>query len=70
MHDDYHSPEKVRARQRARYVREHAHHPGAAAAVIRGGEDAPIGPTARTAVELAGEIFDSLPSDPDAEAAS
>ncbi len=52
-------------RGRARYVRQHAHLLGAAAVVICGGPEAPIGRTARCAVELAEEIYDSLPDDPD-----
>lgn len=65
----YYAPDKVRARDRARYVRLHAprHH---AALLSRVGEDAydPCNAAAaRQAVVAAGLLFDALPQDPDAD---
>lgn len=72
MSSDYHSPEKVNARRRARYIREHAHHALAAvapAAVLPGGP-LTVAEVARCAVEQTAALYDALPPDPDQEQGS
>ena len=65
---DYHSPEKVNARRRAIYIREHAHH--ALAAVAPLSPNLTVAEVARCAVEQTAALYDALPPDPDADQGS
>ena len=71
-YSDYHSPEKVNARRRARYIREHAHHALQTAALCDPEPMISVTPqhTAQRAVALTAALYDALPPDPDADQGS